>query len=299
MAVSVLARAWEGWEQFAGAGKFVVLLVAVLLYLLIGEKKRGPQGRLVFYGAVMTAVCICPVTAMILMKYQTAFYDYQWIWSVVPMTALIAYGVTVFFTGYLRTGEGYRNVLYNVFLTALTAGAILLCGGVSGNAETSGASAFGTAGSDMAVSGAAGSDAGAQRAEAAEILSFVRSCLGTEEDICLCAPAEIVEYAGVQENPVKLLYGRNMWDAALNAYSYDVYPEEMRELYRFMEKVSGGEDILPEEGIANVQKAFEMGANCVLLPGQIAGWTPASTAETEVVEIGEYYLLIDRSMTGS
>jgi len=282
--LTAIARAWEGFREFAAAGKFLVLLVAALLYLLIGEKRRGPQGRLMLYGAVMTVFCICPLTAMILMKYQTAFYDYQWIWSLVPVTALIGYGTVCFWKAHLKSWDGYRNLFFNICLIAMTAGAVLLCGGAAEKA-----SVLGTA-SEQTTFAAMGTSADAQQKKAAEILSAVRDCFEAQEELCLCAPAEIVEYAGTQENHVKLLYGRNMWDAALNAYSYDVYPEETKEIYSWMEKLSAGEETSPEEGMKNIQKAFEMGADCVLIPKQTNGWTPVSTEDVTILELENYYL---------
>ena len=182
------------------------------------------------------------------------------------------------------------------------------------------------------------------------------------QTVCLWAPREILETARMQPvavtwmQPVEtvgiesvavagqlpeLLYGRNMWDAALNAYTYDVYPEEVQQLYCWMEAFSekarigrdeagmqktaetemgaiaqeaetasgmveaigkaettgGTEEVAGEKDIAtqireNVELAFSLGANCVLLPKGMVEFEPDAVKWADVAELSEYYLLI-------
>ena len=102
-----------------------------------------------------------------------------------------------------------------------------------------------------------------------------------------------------------------MWDKALNAYTYDVYPEELKELYTWMEEAAQTDateaDTKQEEAAqtdtadagaaakklrGNVEKAFSLGADCVLLPKSVAGIDPVSADWVRVVELDEYYLLM-------
>lgn len=262
-----LRSAWSGWMEFADRGKLAALLAAVLCYLLLSRKRKGPQGRLILYGAVTAALCVCPVTAALLMKYQTLFYDYPWIWSIVPLTVVMALGGTLFLTEQWKTGTGYRTWLYNAALTLLCAAALVLCGGLGDERASVQASS---------PTAAAASGGGEQesRARAETVLRAVKEICGT--DGCLWAPREILEYARVQENAPRLLYGRNMWDAALNAYSYDVYSEELKELYLWMEHLTDyGVEISAGEGRAWVENAFSMGADRILLPMEMQSWNPA------------------------
>ena len=109
--MTLLQSALTGWTDYTQHGKFAALLLLAILYLgfvLYGSsgKEANASGaenarkRLYLYGALVTFGCICPVTALILLKYQTSFYSYVWIWAVVPQTALIAWAATDFPVSY-------------------------------------------------------------------------------------------------------------------------------------------------------------------------------------------------------
>lgn len=55
--------------------------------------------------------------------------------------------------------------------------------------------------------------------------------------ICLFAPQEVMEYVRAIDGRIYLPYGRNMWDKALNAYSYETYGEAEEKLYAWMSYV--------------------------------------------------------------
>lgn len=271
--------AWNGWQMFIAKQKLPALLVAAVIYLLFAGKNK----KLVYYGAVTTALCMIPGMAVLLMKYQTAFYDYPFIWSIVPVTALIALGGTQLLEHSWRRSAGFRGGVYNLVLTGLCILALFM----------------------------SGSDKPEQDAEARihaeavldEIWAELPPGQAKGEQICLWAPREILEYARIQgdrtgRGSFTLLYGRNMWDAALNAYTYDTYPEEMKQLYTWMEGLenagTGQEEEAADDEVLrqNVEKAFSMGANCVLLPKHVAGAVPGTTERVQVVELEEYYLLM-------
>ncbi len=241
-----LHNAWSGWLGYTSAGKLAVLFLALTAYLVLGRGLKGPRARLVFYGGITAVLCILPVTAAILMKYQTLFYDYQWIWSLVPVTAVIALGGTVFLREQWKTGGGYRTFGRNVLLTLLCVGTLVLCSNPDG--------------ADKGVRASA-----QERAQAAAVLERAREVCG--DDFCLWAPQEILEYVRELDGSVRLLYGRNMWDEALNAYSYDVYSEDIKALYLWMEHLRDyGAEISEAELREQVQKGFASGADCILLP---------------------------------
>ena len=324
-------NAWQGWQQFITLGKLPALLIAVLLWMLSchgrqeasgGDRpwqnsgaKKGVKDQLLYYGAAMTAFCICPGTAALLMKYQTAFYDYRFVWSLVPMTALLGLGGTLFFTRYWRSsgiGLGYKSLFYNAALTFSCAAILFFSGGLG--------------------RGEAVPDTAAEREKAFQVLAQVEDLArgqsreidpgGQQEaELCLWAPREIITYARLENGSFTLLYGRNMWDVALNAYSYDVYPEEVRRLYCWMEDIPvEGEAGKAEEARAEqnaeqlrryVEKAFSLGANCVLLPKEYADGVDvlaagagaadqvemaASGLSAEVFELEDYILFFPRRL---
>ena len=54
------------------------LLLAALAYLWFTGRGKG-QKALLLYASLAAACCVLPVTAALLMAYQTKFYDYEWI----------------------------------------------------------------------------------------------------------------------------------------------------------------------------------------------------------------------------
>ena len=124
-----LQSAWTGWTGYTDNGKLPALLMAVLLFLWFGRKKRE-QAPFLVYTSVMTVCCILPVTAALLMLYQTKFYRYEWIWSLVPVTAIIAYGLTCAWTEYRAENKGQWKKTVPVTLLLLTL--LLFCGSLGG-----------------------------------------------------------------------------------------------------------------------------------------------------------------------
>lgn len=207
----LVISAWKGWLEYTTKGKFAALLLAVLLFLWLRQKKE--QKLLLFYTSLMAVLCIFPVSGGLLMLYQTKFYDYQWIWALVPVTLMIAFGATVFLTEYWEN-YGKKGRLDKAVVTLMVLAAILLCGSV-GNSQWE----------EEAVL--------TKSERTAEILEELKT-FGEGGEICLWAPEEIMEYARAVDGDVKLLYGRNMWDKGLNAYSYDSYGEEQVDCYLWM-----------------------------------------------------------------
>ncbi|MCM1540452.1 MAG: hypothetical protein NC121_04250 [Blautia sp.] len=211
----LLRNAWQGWFRVTGDGKVMALFLVSLLFLWLGHKQEK-QKAFLRYGTVSALCCIVPVTAAALMLYQTRFYDYEWIWSIVPVTIVTAYAGTKALAEYW---QGFRREAWRTGLpvTAGLLAAAFLCGGLSG--------------ADIDRKGER-----AWRERTENILEAVGT--GTEADpVCMWAPRKIMEYARRLDGSVLLPYGRNMWEEALGAYSYDIYPEEIQKMYQWMSLV--------------------------------------------------------------
>jgi len=271
----LMKNAQLGWLQYTSDGKFAALLLVALLLLWFGQKEiRDKYKGLVWYTTIMTIVCICPVTAMVLMKYQTKFYDYQWIWNAVPVTVVIAFTVTVFWSSMMEKYEKTNQHMWKkIGITFLLVA--LIC--VSGSMKES------VTGTNQDVEG---------REATAMILEKI-SETGQNTDSTLWAPEEIMEYARALDGRVRLLYGRNMWDAALNAYSYDVYGQEQVALYEWMTRIeeTGTTDKLTVRVCLDVAK--DLGVTHVVLPKrtepEVFG-VLEEMLETKGSPVGDYYL---------
>ena len=179
-----------------------------------------------------------------------------------------------------KSGKGWKVLLYNTVVTVASVSVIWLCSGL------------GESSVDVA-------EIQTKREHSEAVLVQVQEIY--EDDICLWAPADILEYARL-DGKMQLLYGRNMWDVALNAYSYDTYSEEQTRLYEWMEHLDEWDiEISATEVEEQVQKAFAAGANCILLPDDFVERMPESeeslveglksSENVEITRLEEYYLL--------
>ena len=288
----LLTNAWQGWRSFITVGKYPALLAGALLFLWLRGKKAERKNWL-WYSAAMTICCICPVTAAALMLYQTKFYDYQWIWSFVPMTAMIAYCAASALTAPRQDGKpvGWKKGLP---LAGLLLAVIFMGSGLG------------------KVPDAVAADGG-ERETAQLLLTGIRQ-ERLPESPCLWAPRCVLEYARENDGAMTLLYGRSMWDEWLGAYSYDTDTDEMRELYRWME---AADELAAQDGQAlaqsgqttaqdmqasgirtetalRVREALGAGANCILLPAGL-GRNEIERIEKlfrlKAAELPNYYLL--------
>lgn len=274
-------NAWQlGWLRYTNSGKLAVVVLASLLFLWLSGKWRK-QTVLFSYSALMSLFCIVPVTAMVLMLYQTRFYGYEWIWSLVPMTIVSAWGITELLEG-VWGGFSLSSWKKGLPVTLLLLAILALCGGLGKNVIDRNAEL-------------------ARRQQASEVVDKVLE--DQSGDICLWAPREILEYARAQSGSLRLIYGRNMWDQSLNAYAYDTYPREIQELYLWMENVEPTGTALVEdaeqgelllEGEACMTAAAQAGVNCILLPESMDAATVEALAKAlggRADRLDAYYLL--------
>ena len=275
----LLRNAWLGWQEYTSQGKLACLLLAALLFLWAGRRRRE-QEPFLLYATLLTVCCICPVTAALLMVYQTRFYDYEWIWSLAPLTAAAAWGMSRFLAG-----QWEEKKFSALPAAGLLAAAVFLCGSLGGN-------------------GLSGD--GADRQEAAGARNRLEE-LYPEAELCLWAPREVMEYGRETDASLRLPYGRNMWDDHLNAYAYDTYDDGLKAMAGWMDwaEETGEADWKRQASSGNprkaetvrledcARKALESGVNCVLLPENVLPETLRRMEEalgTEARKLENYYL---------
>ena len=266
--LELLTNAWQGFDQYRSGGKYVALLLVVLLFLWFG-RKENKEKVLLIYTTLVTVLCIFPVSAVFLMTYQTGYYDYVWIWNYVPVTLMIAYGGTIFLTD---SWEHYqKNTWKCMGITVAVLALLVLCGNLNREDNTI-----------LSETGEKG-ETGAVLAVLAEEAK--------EQNICLLAPKNIMAEARAYDGNIRLIYGRNIWDAALGGYSYETYSKAQEDLYLWMSEVEETGEL---SDIRAVEAAGEAGVNRILLPDTIeAGELQklSDTMDVEITKLGSYYLL--------
>lgn len=266
----LLKSAWLGWLSFTQTGKMAGALLISLLFLWI-YYKRVKQKEFLIYTTAVTLCCILPVTAVFLQMYQTRFYDYRWIWSIVPMTAMTGFAATLFMTEFLQEFCPGNRIRQAVAVVLLVAG-LVFCSGM------------GTETWD-------GYGKQPERQQAENLLANLQERMQGRE-ICLWAPRSVVEYARAYDADIQLLYGRDIWDSDLTAYTYDKYPGGYYDLYQWME-ADAGKETVPDSYCG--ETAVSAGVNCILLPAD----KPEETIEyfegllgVQAERLEEYYLFI-------
>lgn len=294
----LLKNAWMGWQDYIDAGKYIVFVMAtLLLFWFAGNKgqnavteesrkaeenaENNTQHMLFIYGTIMVIVCICPITAAVLMVYQTRFYDYQWIWNIVPVTAIIGVGWVGFYLCYIdKLKAGAKVVLVSMMI------AIMVLAGRMG----------------------APIDDSVEREQLTIAKTVIAEVTERAEDnpICLWAPLEIMMYARSLNGEIVLPYGRDMWDRHLGAYSYDTYSAEVKTLYRYMSGMEVWGEYNPSvedeqghtivlHGDEYLQQAAGLGVTHIILPQNAQ---PETVQQAENVlgvsaqELEGYYLLV-------
>ena len=263
----LLRNAMAGWQRYTDQGKFGVLFLAVLLaafYLKTAHNKRWDREQqiMLLYAAVTGFLVIFPVTAVLLMLYQTRFYDYDWVFSMVPVTAVIAFGGTWFLLKYSREKERkwWKTAAVSVLLLMI----VFLCGNL-GRKDAWNQTVFLNSG-----------DAAAENENTVQLILDKLEEEGNTQNICMWAPRQILSGVRGVNGSITLLYGRNMWEKSLDAYSYDVYGEDIVTMYEWMEALARGTANLEktnsakEERIAVFERALECNVNCILVPESTA-----------------------------
>lgn len=307
--MTLLQSALTGWTDYTQHGKFAALLLLAILYLgfvLYGsEKEANASGaekarkRLYLYGALVTFGCICPVTALILLKYQTAFYSYVWIWAAVPQTALIAWAATDFLCSLLKE-KSLRNGMAALILLG-----ILFLGG---NPVSEWTVAQTT--QIPALTGMPGQQQGTPAREILEQLSVYNAEKGNSREYSLWAPKEVIEAARAYSAEIHPVYGRSIWDASLGSYSYDTYETWQEDMYLWMshlettgetEYLRTDENITTEAGgrkidfAACLDSAGKAGIDYILLPEDLSEDVQKElqeAADGRLRPFGGYFLIV-------
>lgn len=255
----LLLNAVYGPGSYFQSNHMVVLAMGILLYFFLAGKKLAAREKGL---SGLTAVCLLlvlfPVSAAALMLYQTRFYGYHWIWSLVPLTPCIAWGGTRLLwelTGQQRRDgrEAWRLAGGMAALLAL-----LMLTGNLGNVRSLGGEEKNRL---------------SQARQAAVYLEETPEA-GVE---LLWAPRPVLEAVRQQTGWIRLLYGRNMWEPAAAAYAYDGYPMEQQRLFDWMEAIEKGE-------------AYEMPLGLkVFLEEVVDGWDPERPGDSRI--LGDAYML--------
>lgn len=219
------------WNSFVqnlslemGAGKYLALtLVGIFVLWLMGRYKKNEKTRhLLLFGITMSALVIVPISAMALMAYQTRFYSYRHLLLLLFPMVFIPWALTSAVEGgysvMKQNAEDGELVKEKPFVARMLGVLIATClSMLSGNLLTEGVEVEFTLSGD-------------------KVPAIVMEALELMEDgDVLVAPDEVIEYARAYDGDLKLVYGRDMFEPKLKAFTYNVYDENANRIYEWMQ----------------------------------------------------------------
>lgn len=213
----LIQNAVSGLGSYFQSNFMVVLVLGLLLYILVtGRSSQLREKSLLRLTTVWLVLVICPVSAVCLMLYQTRFYPYVWIWSLVPVTLCIAWGAVTLL--WEQTGQRRRDGRQGWRLAAGVGVVLvlLLLLGNQGHIQRK------------------SEEEKAGEIRAGEVVAYLQELPELEETL-LWGPREVLETARQLDGRICVLYGRNMWEPETAAYAYDAYSEEEQRLFDWME----------------------------------------------------------------
>lgn len=305
--MTLLKTALNGWTDYTQHGKFAALLLVAILYLGYtirrsnalyagaGSKDRNKTTMTLWlYAGLTTLSCICPLSALFLMKYQTAFYSYVWIWAVVPQTALIAWAAAEFLCGLWK-----KRTPTNLMATVILLGIVFL----SGNpvSEWTKEQTAQIPAMDVTIQ----QNPETSPWETLASLTEYRLTESGDTSFTLWAPKKVMAAARAYSADIYPVYGRSIWDASLGSYSYDTYATGQEDLYLWMshlEATGETEYVRMDESTGArtidfadcLKYAAEKNVDIVLLPGNLRKETLSelqNTAGSKLQPLDGYYLL--------
>lgn len=222
--IEFLSVFMQNFSEEMRAGKYLALIIVGVLFLWLMGKYKKLQGTriLLLYGISICLAVLIPVSGFVLAKYQTLFFSYRHLLLLLFPMIFIPWALVET----LENGLGHmkRNAeegdlvrekpWITRFLGVVVAAGLLL---VSGNMLTEGVDTEFTLAKEKVPT------------RVMEVLELL------EKGDVLVAPNEVLEYARSYDGDLRLIYGRDMWQPALKAYTYHTYDEAACQIYEWMQ----------------------------------------------------------------
>ena len=245
---------WNKWLNVLTSfkeGQGMLLIFCLLSLAVFWQKADRKQQKLLCYSAGMGLLVLCPVTAAVLLKGYTPFYDWFDLQLLMPVTLLLAFGGTELVCGLQKMEvPGLRLKRSAKTIISLLCVAVLLMSGTTFHAFDSRSEA----------------DSNGVPAEVSEVLEPLHDIFA-DKPLTIAAPSGILLYTRLYEADWQPLYGRDLWSPKAASYINSGYDIEY-EYYEFLEK-----EQLDEEEFAQLTDLIIEGpAECVIVPTEWIGY---------------------------
>lgn len=261
---------WNKWLTGLTSFKEGQGLLWIFCFVLIGFSYRSLSDKkrcLFLFSACMGMLIICPISAVILLKGYTPFYDWLDLQLLFPTTFLLGYGGTILVKRLSEADIPGVDLKRNLkSLVAWCCVIVLLL--------------VGTTFHSLDIRPKA--DKNGVPVEVAEVLEPIHDMFG-DHSLVVAAPSKILLYIRLYEEQWMPLYGRDLWSSKAASYINSAYDIEY-EYYKLLEK-----EYLDQEEFVQLADLITTGpAECVIVP---AGWIAemGTLADCVLVNISELY----------
>ena len=272
---------------------FLTGLLAALAFPQV-RKESGKENRpLLIASGALAVLCLFPPTALLLSWYQSAYYDYRALWSMIPVLPVTALFLTRLFAWILGRWQkegihatAFREKYAPPLLLLVLLLLLLLCGDAGYQSWRSYALP-GDRATLEELTNALLEQSGTGNGTGGKDGSVPSSPEGSDRPV-VWGPREVMTYLPMVTNDLRPLYGRDFWDPSLDGFTYDTYPDSLQDLYDWMYAVelqdvfffafdwdslyytdaaSIAEARDNKNGIQSCRAALDAGVDYIVLPG--------------------------------
>lgn len=237
-------RFWEEITAFKeGQGMLWLFCLAVFVYCF--KKEIAKKHRIFVTSFVLGAMVLFPLTAVVLLKVYTPFYNWNDLQQMFPMVMLIAFGGVELFS-FLRKQDIPGLCLSQTGKNIISAACVVILLFTATNFH----------GFDQRQNG----DERGIPVETSDVFASLWQLLG-DKPIVLAAPGEMLQYARLYEPAWQPVYGRDLWSGKSASYINTGYDREYA-YYTLLEDAR-----LPEEECTELISLINEGqADCIIVP---------------------------------
>ncbi len=239
------------WSRFlSGITAFkerqgMLWLFCLVLFILLWRKGQLKRHGLFLTSLILGILVICPMTAVVLLKGYTPFYDWFDLQLLLPTTLLIALlGVEVFW--FLKDldipGLRLGRIAKNIISGGCVAAVLLVATNFHGFDQNPEADEHGV---PMHV---------------AAVFEALHQVIG-DEPIVLAANSDLLQFTRLYDSDWRPFYGRDLWSGKSASYINSGYDKEY-EYYSFLQK----EQLTEEEQGKFISLINDGQVDCIIVP---------------------------------
>lgn len=235
------------FKQYQG----LLWLCCIATFVILYKQLKLKQNALWITALMLGIIVFLPVTAVVLLKAYTPYFNWLDLQGVFPISLLMGYlGATLF--PYLKKqavpGCRTKTNMQTVIAMACVVIVFLTATNFHGFDERGKA------------------DRNGVPVEVSEAFDALTEYVG-EEAIVLAAPSDVLQYTRLYNYDWKQLYGRDLWDPKAASYIDSAYEEEYQ-YYEYLEKIEPELEV--RDGFAPLVETGK--ADCIIVPHLWTYW---------------------------